>query len=66
MSNGMIRWSTRHAVCGIIVCANRVVDCAPYVRRWAIGRDARELWREQARRTGVQLEWFPDEVSSQT
>jgi hypothetical protein len=44
-ASGWIYWSTRAATVALIVEDGVVVDGPPYVRRWAIGKDARELWR---------------------
>lgn len=43
---------------GLVVHNGVVVDCPPYAIRWALGRDARQLWRDGYRR-GVQLVWLP-------
>ena len=58
-ANGLIWHSTPRATVGLIVTDGVVTDSAPYARKWAVGRDARELWRESAQR-GVQLAWLPD------
>ena len=56
--NGLIVWSARGATVGMIITDGKVVDCPPYVRRWALGRDAYEVWRlGQAR--NVHLTWIP-------
>jgi hypothetical protein len=54
----MIWWSTPRATVGLLVVEGIVVDCPPYARKWAEGRDARQLWRD-GRRQGVDLEWLP-------
>lgn len=57
-ANGLIYCSTPSATFGVVVAAGRVTDTAPWGRRLGlVGRDAREVWREQARR-GAQLEWI--------
>lgn len=59
-ANGMIWLSTRRATVGLIVRDDGiVVDCAPYARTWALGRDARQVWRD-AHRRGAELRWLPD------
>ena len=57
-AGGLIYWSTRSATVGLVVQDGKVVETPPYARAWAMGRDARQLWREGARR-GVRLEWLP-------
>jgi hypothetical protein len=57
-ANGLIWWSTPKATVGLIVRNAMVVDCPPYARRWALGRDARALWRHGAG-SGVNLVWIP-------
>lgn len=57
-ASGLIWWSTRAATVGLVVEAGIIVDCPPYARRWAMGRDARQLWRDGTRR-GVNLAWIP-------
>jgi hypothetical protein len=56
---GLIWCSTRRATVGLVVRDGRVVDCPPYARQWALGCDAREVWRKQAR-AGADLMWLPD------
>lgn len=56
----MIWLSTRAYTVGLIVEDGRVVKAAPIARRWTLGRDAREVWREAARR-GARLAWLPEE-----
>ncbi len=58
-ADGLIWLATRRATVGLIVRGGIVVECAPYARRWALGRDARQVWRDAARR-GAQLRWLPD------
>ncbi len=63
-ADGMIWWSRefrpdRIVTVGLVVRNGTVVDCAPYARRWALGRDAREVWRQQSR-AGAELVWLPD------
>jgi hypothetical protein len=62
-ADGLVWWSTAAATVGLIVVAGVVVDCPPYARRWAKGRDARELWRDGKRR-GVDLHWLADDVDA--
>ena len=56
---GLIYLSTPKATVGLIVQDGLVVDGPPYARRWTLGRDAREVWREAAQR-GATLAWLPD------
>jgi hypothetical protein len=42
---------------GLVVLDGVVVECAPYARRWAYGRAARDVWREQAA-AGADLVWM--------
>lgn len=62
------RWADllvdRSATVGLVVKDNVVVDAPPYARRWALGRDARQLWREQAAWPGVVLVWLPDSAAA--
>lgn len=58
-ADGLLWWSTPSATVGLIVRAGIVVETPPYARRWAHGRDARELWRDGKRRD-VDLEWVKD------
>jgi hypothetical protein len=64
MADGLIWYSTPRYTVGLSVRAGRVVEAPPVARRWAMGRDARDLWRELARQRatqrGVRLEWLPD------
>lgn len=55
-ADGLIWCSTRRATVGLAVAEGRVVGCPPYARGWAMGRDAREVWREQ-HRAGADLAW---------
>ncbi|MFG3604417.1 hypothetical protein [Micromonospora chersina] len=57
-TDGLIWYSTPRATVGLVVRASVVVDCAPYARRWALGRDARQLW-DAAERKGIDLAWLP-------
>lgn len=58
--DGLIVWSSPSATCGLVVVGGDVVDGPPYARKLGlVGRDARQVWREQARR-GVGLQWLPD------
>lgn len=59
-ADGMIWWSTLRATVGLVVKDAVVIDCPPYARRWAMGKDARALWRQGAQR-GVNLVWIPSE-----
>jgi hypothetical protein len=59
MPNGLIWLSTRRYTVGLVVCGGAIVETPPIARRWALGRDARALWREAARR-GAKLAWLPD------
>jgi SLOG family YspA-like protein len=59
-SDGLIWWSAPSGTVGLVVAAGRVVDCPPYAARWALGADARVLWRRGARTPGVTLAWVPD------
>ncbi len=59
-ADGLIWCSARTATVGLVVRDGVIVDCPPYARRWAKGRDAREVWRAQ-RRAGADLVWLPDE-----
>lgn len=64
-ADGLLWWSTQAATCGLVVEDAVVVDCPPYARKLGfLGRDARELWREQARRS-VDLQWVPDVAETQ-
>jgi hypothetical protein len=58
-ADGLIWWSTPTATVGLVVAGGDVVACPPYARKWAAGRDARDLWR-QGIRQGAHLEWIPD------
>lgn len=57
--SGLIWCSTRKATVGLVVYDGAVVDCPPYARRWAHGRNARAVWRQQAK-AGADLVWLPD------
>ncbi len=59
-ADGLIWHSTRAATVGLVVRDGVIVDCPPYARRWAYGRDARDVWRRQ-HRAGADLVWLPDE-----
>ena len=56
-ANGWMYYSSRSATVALIVEDGRVVDCPPYVRRWALGTDARATWRRLYRQGG-RLIWF--------
>lgn len=60
--NGWVYYSTRRYTIALTVRGGLVVD-APPVARWAIGKDARQLWRA-AYRAGARLAWFPEEGES--
>lgn len=48
-------------VLGLIIQGGRVVEIAPFGKRWKVeGMDAREAWRMLARR-GWRLYWLPDD-----
>lgn len=57
--NGVAVEVPQYATVGLVVRDAVVVDCAPYARRWALGRDARQVWRA-AHRRGADLRWLPD------
>lgn len=59
MADGMIWLSTARYTVGLVVAADRIVDAPPIARRWALGRDARQVWRDAAKR-GARLHWMPD------
>ncbi|MGS2646701.1 hypothetical protein [Streptosporangium sp. LJ11] len=59
LKNGLIWWSTHRATVGLIVRDGIVVESASYARRWAQGRDAREIYRTGERQTGITLAWIP-------
>lgn len=58
MATGMIWLSTPRYTVGLDIVDGVVVDAPPIARRWTIGRDARTVWREAARR-GARLVWLP-------
>lgn len=58
-TTGMIYLSTPTLTVGLIVKDGIVVDAPPIARRWTIGRDARAVWRQAARK-GARLAWVPD------
>lgn len=60
MANGLIYLSTPKATVGLVVKDGIVTDAPPYARRWALGADARELWRRYAGRPGTILEWIEE------
>lgn len=60
MANGLIYLSTPTATVGLVVRDGVVVDAPPYARRWALGADARELWRRYASRPENHLEWIEE------
>jgi hypothetical protein len=57
-AEGMVWWSTPAATVGLVVVDGTVVDCPPYAKGWAAGRDVRALWRA-GRRQGADLVWIP-------
>jgi hypothetical protein len=59
LKNGQIWWSTDRATVGLIVRDGIVVEAAPYARRWAQGREAREIYQKGERRKGVTVAWIP-------
>lgn len=59
MNSGLIWLSTPSATVGLVVVDDRVVDCPPYARGWALGRDAGEVWRA-AKARGADLRWRRD------
>jgi hypothetical protein len=59
LKNGLIWWSTHRATIGLVVRDGVVVEYAPYARRWAQGRDAREIYRKGQQQKGVTLAWVP-------
>ncbi|MDP9841099.1 hypothetical protein [Streptosporangium lutulentum] len=62
LKNGLIWWSTHRATVGLVVRDGIVVESAPYARRWAQGRDAREIYRKGEQQKGVTLAWVPVEA----
>ncbi len=58
-NSGLICWSTPRATVGLVVRDGVVVETPPYARRWAQGRDARELWFGGVAK-GVRLAWVAD------
>jgi len=61
-ADGLLVWSTSRATVGLIVRGGVVVETPPYARRWALRRDARQLWVE-GKRKGVDLTWIPAVVT---
>ncbi len=63
-TDGLSCWSMRvrdqWVTVGLVVRDGVIVDCPPYARRWAHGRDAREVWRAR-HRAGADLVSLPDE-----
>lgn len=58
-ASGLIVWSTPGGITvGLIVTDGVITDVPPYARRWALGRDARDIWR-QGKARGVHLDWIP-------
>ncbi|MFG2059155.1 hypothetical protein ACGFI9_34575 [Micromonospora sp. NPDC048930] len=58
-TDGLIWYSTPHGTVGLVVRAAVVVGCAPYARRRALDRDARQPWNA-AERKGINLAWLPE------
>ncbi len=58
-ADGLIYWSTPRATVGLVVRDGIVVETPPYARRWAQGRDARDLWFDGVAK-GVRLAWVAD------
>lgn len=56
--NGLIVWTTGGICVGLIITEGKVVDCPPVARRWAMGRDADEVWQQGVDRN-VHLAWIP-------
>lgn len=56
--DGMIWYSTPRATFGLVVKDKLIVDCAPYARKWALGRSARVIW-DQALARGYTVRWIP-------
>jgi hypothetical protein len=56
-ANGLIWLSTARYTVGLVVRDGVVVDAPPIARRWAMGRDARQVWRDAR---GAKLVWLPD------
>ena len=61
MADGLLWYSTPRATVGLIVVGGAVVDGPPYARRWALGRDARELWRRAKTEPNTRVAWIPDD-----
>lgn len=45
---------------GLVVKDGVVVDGPPYAAGWAIGADARQLWRKMSVRPENHLEWIEE------
>jgi hypothetical protein len=56
--NGLIYMSTARFTVGLIVVNGMVIDAAPYARKWTLGRQAAQVWRD-ARRRGARVVWLP-------
>ena len=58
MARGLIYASWPYATVGLVVDdEDRICDCAPYVRRWAMGQPLRWVWQELQRK-GAWLLWM--------
>lgn len=57
-ANGLIVWTTPGVTVGLIITDGKVADCPPYVRRWAMGMDAHDLWHYGQSRN-ARLTWIP-------
>lgn len=57
-ANGMLWISTPRYTVGLIVRDGQVVHGPPIARSWALGRDARALWRSSGTRPGVRRAWL--------
>lgn len=55
----LIWCSTRKATVGLVVRDGVVVDCPPYARRWALGKNAETVVQEQ-QKVGADVEWAPE------
>jgi hypothetical protein len=59
LPDGLIWWSTPRATVGLIVRGGVIVETAPYARRWAHGRSARDTYQRGLRQKGVTVVWVP-------
>lgn len=60
-TDGLMYLSLPRYTVGLVVRGGRVVDAPPIAVEWTLGRDARQVWREAARR-GARLVWIPHSV----